>query len=213
MNEDGERKPSEITADVGAQRIARTYAEALVNAAEKHSSTNQVAEELDSLVNDLFAVEPQFEAFLAATAVSREQKEATLRKLFEGRASETFTNFLYVVNRHERLGLLRLIRIAAREILDERANRRPVQVMTAVPLPADQRDRLTRQLRDAFHFEPLLDARVDPNLIGGLVVRIGDWVYDSSIRTRLETLRDQLIERSSYEIQSGRDRFSSANGN
>src|SRR5262249_38346884 len=77
-NEDAELKA--LTADVGAQRIAHTYAEALLNAAGKHDRANEVVEELDSLVSDLFAAEPQFEAFLAATAVNREQKEATLRK-------------------------------------------------------------------------------------------------------------------------------------
>jgi F-type H+-transporting ATPase subunit delta len=48
---------------------------------------------------------------------------------------------------------------------------------------------------------------VDPSLLGGLVVRTGDYVYDASVRTRLETIRKQLIERSSHEIQTGRDRF------
>jgi F-type H+-transporting ATPase subunit delta len=51
---------------------------------------------------------------------------------------------------------------------------------------------------------------VDKDLLGGLKVRIGDTVYDSTVRTRLNNLRNQLIERSSHEIQTGRDRFSSA---
>ena len=50
---------------------------------------------------------------------------------------------------------------------------------------------------------------VDPDLLGGMVVWVGDWLYDASVRSRLESIRNQLIERSSHEIQSGRDRFSS----
>jgi len=57
------------------------------------------------------------------------------------------------------------------------------------------------------HVEPVLQETVDPDLLGGMVVRILDWVYDASVRARLQMLRNQLIERSSHGIQSGRDRF------
>ena len=50
-------------------------------------------------------------------------------------------------------------------------------------------------------------------LIGGLVVQVGDWLYDASVKARLDQLRNQILERSSHEIQSGRDRFSSDDGN
>jgi F-type H+-transporting ATPase subunit delta len=54
-----------------------------------------------------------------------------------------------------------------------------------------------------------LQEQVDPDLLGGLIVRVGDWVYDASVRRELETLRSELIARSSHEIQSRRDQFSS----
>ena len=80
---------------------------------------------------------------------------------------------------------------------------------SAVPLDEGQLERLRQELRADFRREPILTAVVDPELLGGLVVRVGDWVYDASVRTRIETVRNQLIERSSHEIQLGRDRFSS----
>jgi F-type H+-transporting ATPase subunit delta len=209
MNENGDIKTPDFSADVSAQRVARTYAEALLNAADKQGQADSVLEQLDSLVADVFGAQPQFEAFLATTAIGREQKAALLQKVFGGKASDVFLNFLLVLNRQDRLGLLRLIRTEAQQVHNRRTNRRPVQVVTAVPLPEPQRDRLVQQLRDTFRFEPLLETRVDPGLIGGMVVRVGDWLYDASVRTRLETLRTQLIERSSYEIQSQRDRFRS----
>ena len=84
-----------------------------------------------------------------------------------------------------------------------------VRVRSAVPLADDQRERLTGELRETFGKEPVLHASVEPDLLGGLVVQVDDWVYDGSIRTRLDILRKQLVERSSHAIQSGRDRFSS----
>jgi F-type H+-transporting ATPase subunit delta len=201
------------TVDVGAQRVAQIYAEALLNAAEKKGQVESILEELDSLIRDLFGTDPQFEAFLSSGAIGRDQKAKVLRSAFENRASELFANFLLVLNHHERLDLLRPILTAARELYDQRSRRLRVQVRSAVPLPDDQRDRLMHELRQTFHLEPVLQAQVDPDLLGGMVVRVGDWVYDTSVRTQLETIRNQLIARSSYEIQSRRDRFSSTNGN
>jgi len=50
---------------------------------------------------------------------------------------------------------------------------------------------------------------VDESLLGGMIVQVGDQVFDSSVRNRIEAIRTQLLARSSYEIQTGRDRFSS----
>ena len=79
-----------------------------------------------------------------------------------------------------------------------------------MPLSEDVQIRLRAELHADFQLEPVLVLHVDPALLGGLKVRIGDTVYDSTVRTRLNNLRNQLIERSSHEIQSRRDRFSSA---
>jgi F-type H+-transporting ATPase subunit delta len=194
-------------ADVGQQRIARVYAEALLNAAERRGQAQRVFDELDSLVGDVFPAAPDFEAFLSSRAVSREAKPALIRRALEGRASDVFLNFLLVLNQHQRLDLLRPVRAAYRDLWDERARRIRVQVRSAVPLAEDQSQRLREELRRAFRRDPILETRVDPDLIGGLVVQVGDYLYDGSVRSRLTAIRNQLIERSSYEIQSRRDRF------
>jgi len=132
-----------------------------------------------------------------------------IQSVFGTRASELFVNFLLVLNKHERLDLIRPILAAFRELSDERAKRLRVKVRSAVPLAEDQQARLRNELQETFHREPLLETAVEPDLLGGMIVSVGDWVYDASVRSQLETLRKQLIERSSYEIQSGRNRFSS----
>jgi F-type H+-transporting ATPase subunit delta len=114
-----------------------------------------------------------------------------------------------VLNDHDRLELLRPVLAAYRALLDRRAHRLPVLVRSAVPLADDQRQRLENELRETFHYQPVLQTRVEPELLGGMVVEAGDWLYDASVRTRIQTIRNQLMERSNYEIQSGRNRFSS----
>jgi F-type H+-transporting ATPase subunit delta len=197
--------------DVGGQRVAKVYAVALLNAAQAKGELADVLGELDDLVNKVFSVRPEFETFLTSGAVGRRQKEEVLGKTFQGRCSDTFLNFLLVLNHHERLDMLRGILQSAQELSDDRTGRMRVRVTSAVSLPDDQRNRLVAELRETFQREPLLDLRTDPDLLGGMVVRVGDWLYDASVRSQLLDIRHQIIERSSHEIQSGRDRFSSAN--
>ena len=207
---DEKKEDFEPIADVSAQRVARVYAEALLNAADKQGQSDQVLESLESLTRDLFPAEPQFEAFLSSSAVGRERKAHVIDKVFEGKSSQVFVDFLKVLNQHERLELLRPILAAAKELRDERAKRVRVQVRSAVPLADAETNRLVEQLRAALKLEPVLQTEVDENLLGGVVVKVGDWLYDASVRARLDSIRNQLIERSSHEIQSGRDRFSIA---
>ncbi len=195
--------------DVSEQRLAKVYAEALLEAAGQQGRTQEVLEEYESLVRDVFAADARLEATFTSAAIGRGPKGELIRKVFEGRASDILLHFLLVLNDHDRLELLRGILAMARELEEKRAGRLRVLVRSAVPLEDDQRERLHQELRSTFHGEPVIDAQVDPELLGGLVVRVGDWLFDGSVRTRLRTLRDQLIERSSHEIQSGRNRFSS----
>jgi F-type H+-transporting ATPase subunit delta len=62
-------------------------------------------------------------------------------------------------------------------------------------------------MRDVFQLEPVIETNIDEGLLGGMVVQVGDWLFDGSVRTRLEQLRKQLMVRRNYEIQGRRDRF------
>jgi F-type H+-transporting ATPase subunit delta len=200
----------EAITDVGAERVARVYAEALLNAGEKRNQAEEILSELEAMVGEVFRADPGFEAFLMSSAAGRDRKAELIRKVFEHRANDLVLDFLLVLNDHERLDLLRPIALEARALHNRRHRRIPVQVTSALPLPDDQRERLAHDLRSTFGFEPILNLAVDADLLGGLRVRIGTWLFDGSVRTQLETLRKQLIERSSYEIQSRRDRFSNS---
>src|SRR5947208_1148874 len=144
MNDDKDADFEPI-ADVSAQRVARVYAEALLNAADKQGQSGEVVETLESLIRDLFQAEPQLEAFLTSSAIGRERKAQVIDKVFENKASVLFVDFLKVLNQHERLNLLRPISAAAKELRDARAKRIRVQVRSAVPLANDQENRLRQQ--------------------------------------------------------------------
>jgi F-type H+-transporting ATPase subunit delta len=118
-------------------------------------------------------------------------------------------NFLIVLNAKDRLSLVRHVSAAYRHALDERAKRVRVSVRSAVPLSNEQAEHLKEVIGRATGLDPVLRPTVDEALLGGMIVQIGDQVFDSSVRNRIEAIRNQLLARSSYEIQAGRDRFCS----
>ncbi len=193
--------------DDESRHVGRVYAEALYRAAEKTNQAGDVLGELESLVNGVFKQDPGLALFLASAAVGQDRKTAVIDKAFKGRATEVFTNFLLVLNHHGRLDSLRAIAQTYRTLHDRKTGHVVVHVRSAVPLNDAERERIRGDVRAVGRQEPVLQETVDPSLLGGLIIRVQDWVYDASVRTRLQNIRNHLIERSSYGIQSGRDRF------
>jgi F-type H+-transporting ATPase subunit delta len=210
MSEATEADRGKLNADATAQRVARVYAEALYAEAEKLHAVESTLEELEVLMNEVVPADPLIRTFFLGGVVGRERRDEALKKAFAGKLSDLSLHFLLVLSDHERLELLRPVLAVYRLLLEERAGKVRATVWTAVPLPDDQRERLLEQLRTLTRREPVLNARVDPDVLGGLIVQVGDWRYDASVRHQLDIIRNQLIESSSHEIQAGRDRFSSA---
>jgi F-type H+-transporting ATPase subunit delta len=184
--------------DDATRHVARIYAEALLAAADKRQQTEEVLEQFEAFVHDVLVREPAFGPFLASAVVGRDKKRAALARAFEGKINDTLYNFFLVLNDHDRLGVVREIAAIMRDMYERRSGRVHVEVRAATPLPDDQRERLRQELREKFGREPVLNVRIDPELLGGLVVRVDDWVYDGSVQARLERLRKQLIEKGSY---------------
>ncbi len=208
------RAAAEITANVGVEQIADTYAAALLGVTEKAGQTEAVFEEFDALLGESFFLRfPKMEAILGSTLVSHEEKVAILDRLFKGRMSDRFLDFLKVVSRHGRLDCLRMIRRQAQIQYDRLRGRVRVRLSTAAPLSDAQADQLTKNLRTLLGGEPVVQRDVDAALIGGAVLRVGNVVYDGSIANQLQIIRQEMIDRSVDEIQSRRDRFLNPAGN
>jgi F-type H+-transporting ATPase subunit delta len=200
-----------VMEDPSSLAVARTYADALLDAAG--SQTPGVLEELGSVVDDVLAKLPTLREVFLSRVVGREEKIRLIEQAFAPRASALVTNFLKVLAGHDRLELLALIVQQARLRQEVRSGKQRVQVKTALPLNDQARERLRQRLAESLPFDPILETQIDPSLIGGIVIRVADTVYDSSLATRLAQLRERIQQRSLHEIQSGRDRFSSPEGN
>jgi F-type H+-transporting ATPase subunit delta len=202
-----------IEADVSVEHIAEVYARAFLDAAEGAGHTNALLEEFDSLVADLLDKQPKFEAVICSTMISHDDIAGVLDRVLGGRASPLLLNFLKVLSRHRRLDCLRQIHRRLHALNDVLQNRVRVRLTTAAELSAESASRIRIALRGKLQGEPVLELAVDPKLIGGAVLRLGDTVYDSSIANQLEIIRQQMMDRSAHEIQSRRDRFRNPGGN
>ena len=201
-----------VLEDPSTKAVAHVYAIALSDAAKAVGNT-EILEELDSFLHATVEASPEFRAILTTSLTSHKDKLGVIDRVVAGRASDFLTNFLRVLARHDRLDLLPLIAKDARLEFERRSNQTRVSVKSAVALTDAQRQRIADRLRDVFKFEPILQPTIDAGLLGGLVIQVGDTVYDSSLRTQLRVLRTRLRERYLNEIQSGRDRFCHSEGN
>jgi len=202
---------AQFHADVGVEHVAAVYAQAFLDAAG--SGAAAALEEFDALLAEVLDVHPRLEAILGSELVSKDDRAGVLDRVLAGRASPLLLNFLKVVLRHDRLQLLRPIHRQAHRLWDERSGRIRVQLITAVPVDAALVAHVAAALQRSIGGQPVIDAVVQPDLIGGAVMRIGDTVYDASVATQLDKLRQRMIDRSVHEIQSRRDRFRHPAGN
>jgi F-type H+-transporting ATPase subunit delta len=197
--------------DPSSRAVARTYADALLDAAG--TETEGVLEDLGSFVDDVLDKLPELREVFFSRVVGRDEKIRLIDQAIAPRTTPTVANFLRVLVRHDRLELVSLIVREARLRQETRSGKQRVQIRTALPLSDQARDHLRKRLAESLPFDPILETQVDPSLIGGIVIRVADTVYDSSLVTRVAQLRERIQQRSLHEIQSGRDRFSSSEGN
>jgi F-type H+-transporting ATPase subunit delta len=202
-------KPSRKHGDFGAgsEPVAVVYAKALLGALESTGQTESAMQELESLIVDCLDNLPQFEATLASLRVPHEDKVALLDKAFHGRMNPVLLSFLKVTSQHGRLDCLRAIFRAAQRLLAEMQGRVEVHVATATEIDDDLELQIAGTLQTALGRQVDLETEVQADLIGGMVVRIGDSVYDASVVNELRRLRDGVLTSTSQAIQGALERF------
>lgn len=204
-------RPDSVLEDPGTLAVATMYAQSYMTAAAQAGSAAP-EEELNSLVDDVLAKFPEFSNLLMSDLVGRDDKLAIVERVIAPKCSEFFTNFLRVLIRHGRISMLPLIQNVLVRLQEEAAGKKRIRVKSAMALSDASRSQIVSHLKSTFGFEPVLQETVDASLLGGVILQVGDTVYDSSLRSRLKQLKGRLVEKAFNEIQSGRDRFSHPEG-
>jgi F-type H+-transporting ATPase subunit delta len=196
--------------DIGIERLSKVYAQAIIEAADRKQCRREVLEELAAMVRDVLPRVPKAGLVFDSPKVTPEEKSAVINRICAGRVLPTTLHALHVLARHGRLGMLPQVVAAAERHADELDGRRQATVTTALPLDAAEQQEILAAVEKAVGGSVTPTFRVNPELIGGLIVRIADTVYDHSVATSLLRLRARLKQRSIHEIQYGRDRLGTA---
>jgi F-type H+-transporting ATPase subunit delta len=185
---------------------ADIYARALLELANERDVADDLFEEFHSLV-EFIEGDEAFRGFMASFAVDDDDRREVLQRAFTGRISEMLLNLMLVLNDHNRAGIVKLVFERFKKLYDEQLDRPDVEVTSAVPLTDDERQAIAEGVTGFTGKESVLVEEVDPSLLGGLIVQVGDRQFDGSLRTKLARMREFVIERGRQEILSGKHDF------
>jgi F-type H+-transporting ATPase subunit delta len=193
--------------DASRQHLGTVYAKALLGAAEKAGQAEQAVEELEAIVSDVLDKLPQLDEALKSPRLTHEERLPILEKAFGGKLSATTLTFLKVVSQHNRLDCLRAIAKAARKQLDAAHGRVEVIVETAYPLSNPVRERIIARLTQMLGRQVILSTQVNEDLLGGLMVRVGDTVYDASLAAQLKRMEAVTLDHTKQALRESLERF------
>ena len=187
--------------DDESMHVGPVYAKALLAAVGSSGNVDTIMEQFQSLINDVFDKQPVLEMALTNPKLPSEEKIRVLDKAFAGKMDPTLLTFLKVVSRRGRLNAIRGIYRAAASLRDEAVGRVRVLVTTAQQLDAAALSSLKEKLQNLFKKEVAITSKVDAAILGGLIVRVGDMVFDGSVDGQLKLLKKATLAKAEIAIR------------
>lgn len=193
--------------DIGAEQLGRTYARALLDAAGKAQASDEILGQLSQVIDEYLAGSPQLAAVFSSPRVEHDEKIRVLERLFGNAIHPLLLQLMKVMVRRGRLGYLASVRDAAVMLHDQALGRVLAEVRTAVPLDDQLRSDVTSRLSSTLGKQVRLRESVDASLLGGMVIRVGDTVYDSSVAGRIEKLGKAADQGFARRLLDSAERF------
>jgi F-type H+-transporting ATPase subunit delta len=174
------------------EEIATVYARALFEVAKENDALDRIHEELSEVTDALEDEDSRdLRLFFYSPYFSSEEKKQAVEKVVTG-ADERFVNFLKLLAERHRLPVLPRIRRQFESLWAEENELLPVQVTAAVELDDELVQGIGKRIEEQTGRTVQLSSNVDPEVLGGLIVRVGNMVLDASVRNRLEQMRKQV---------------------
>jgi F-type H+-transporting ATPase subunit delta len=177
------------------EELAQVYARSLFAVAREQGKLDVLREQLAQLADALRA-NRELEVFFFSPYFSTQEKQAALGKLLDG-ADEVLLNFLSLLIENHRMPVIFRVRQQYERLWDEENKTLPVEITSAIELDAATTENLGKTIGERAGRKVQLSARVDPDILGGIILRVGNSILDASIRNRLEQLRRQVSSVSS----------------
>ena len=173
-------------------RAARVYAEALIDIGEEQNMMPRIYDELMAL-RKLYEEDREFRGFFTSPRLDPGQKFEALKKALGEEVCRPVLGLLKVMIQKGRELLLDNVADQFERFKDLAEGKVHVHVGTARPLSDDQKQRIAGKVAELMGQTPVLHERVQPELIGGMIVRVGDYVVDGTLRRKLRALRKSLV--------------------
>lgn len=176
-----------------AKIAAKVYGDALFDLAVEENRCDQFLEEIHA-VETALAENPEVEALICHPGISSEEKQEFIERCFQGEVSDDMTGFLLVLVKKGRFQERESVFAYFISKVKEYKKIGVASIASPFPLNRKQKDKIEKRLLETTDYEKIEAVyREDESLIGGLVIRIGDRVVDTSVKSRLEELRIQLM--------------------
>ncbi len=174
--------------------VVEPYAEALLSLAQSHNLADQFQQDT-GVILELLAVSPELQQFLANPLISPDAKKNVLRQLTTNKVHGYFLNFLMLLVDRRRINLLAAICEQYRALLRKQRNIVLAEVTSAVELTEAQRQAVVEKVKAMTGAADVeLAIATDPELIGGVVIKVGSQVFDASLRGQLRRLSVSLAQ-------------------
>ncbi len=185
-----------------AKLVSKTYGDALFELAVEENATDSLMQEIQ-MIQAVLKENADFEKILIHPEIPKQQKLQVIEDVFKGQISDALTGFLRIVvtkGRYKDLPDIFAYFIAR---VKEYKKIGVAEVISAIPLSGEQQKKIEKKLLDTTRYETMeIKYKVDKSLIGGLMIRIGDRVVDSTIKSRLASLTSGLMK---ISLENGKE--------
>jgi len=170
---------------------AKRYAKALFELAQQENRIDETLAELRSFL-ELVEQEPNVRQLI--NFPENRERKLIIKKLLQERFSTLLVHFLFLVLKNKRSGLLNQICDDFQARVDQLHNRVRVEVTTALPLPEKKWEQLKREIASYLNAEVSLDRRVDPAILGGIIIRLDGKVFNASLLEQFKKLKQYITQ-------------------
>jgi F-type H+-transporting ATPase subunit delta len=181
--------------------VHEIYSDVLFQLAEEAGQVEQVLGDL-AAVAGLLRDEADFVKLLTSDKLEEKEKTAAIRRVFNGQIGSLTLDFLCVLVRRNRIGFLLGITDRYEVLADSLNNCRLVEVTLAKPISEEQMEQLRQQVKDAIRAEVKLKVNIDPDILGGVILKQGDIMIDNSVRTVLDRTVNVIMDRSKEQLHN-----------
>lgn len=195
--------------DTDKASLGDVYAKAFLGVGKSSGKTEEMLGQLQA-VSEAVGEIPKLSSALESPQISSEAKQKILQKAFGSKLDKDLMNFLKVIGKKGRFDCLSQISASANRLYDETSGKVQAEIVTAEQIEQSVAKDIADQLEKALGKKVTVKTTVDPKIIGGMVIRIGDTIHDASVVSQLNQVRTKAIKRASDAIRGSLDKFMGA---